>query len=117
MQISMLKMWILIDINFDVAAQSVSGISILNALLSIVGNRYEKYAKMRITIICLKHRCSIILDVKHKVKTFSFFREKSLLRQPCLFHCSWRLVAIGLTVLTLLLSSVIVYFGGMTVLL
>ena len=29
-----------------------------------------------------------------------------------MFHCSWRVVAITLTFLTLVLSSVIVYFGG-----
>ena len=29
-----------------------------------------------------------------------------------MFHCSWRMVAITLTFLTLVLSSVIVYFGG-----
>ena len=41
-----------------------------------------------------------------------FFREKFLLTKRCRFHCSWKLVALSLTVLTLILSSVIAYFGG-----
>ena len=32
--------------------------------------------------------------------------------RKCRFHCSWKLVALGLTALTLILSSVIAYFGG-----
>ena len=39
-------------------------------------------------------------------------REKFLLGKRCHFHCSWKLVALSLTVLTLILSSVIAYFGG-----
>ena len=42
----------------------------------------------------------------------SLFREKFLLGKRCRFHCSWKLVALALTVLTLILSSVIAYFGG-----
>ena len=40
------------------------------------------------------------------------FREKNPFSRPCLFHCSWKMVAVSLTVLTVLLSSVIVYFGA-----
>ena len=40
------------------------------------------------------------------------FREKNPFSRPCLFHCSWKVVAVSLTVLTVLLSSVIVYFGA-----
>ena len=40
------------------------------------------------------------------------YREKNPFKRPCEFHCSWRVVAISLTFLTLILSSVIVYFGG-----
>ena len=43
---------------------------------------------------------------------FFYFREKFLLTKRCRFHCSWKLVALSLTVLTLILSSVIAYFGG-----
>ena len=43
---------------------------------------------------------------------FSISREKILLGKRCRFHCSWKLVALSLTVLTLILSSVIAYFGG-----
>lgn len=43
---------------------------------------------------------------------FFFFREKFLLGKRCHFHCSWKMVALSLTVLTLVLSSVIAYFGG-----
>ena len=43
---------------------------------------------------------------------FLSFREKFLLTKRCRFHCSWKLVALSLTVLTLILSSVIAYFGG-----
>ena len=41
-----------------------------------------------------------------------FFREKFLVGKKCRFHCSWKLVALALTLLTLILSSVIAYFGG-----
>ena len=44
--------------------------------------------------------------------TIICFREKNLFKRPCVFHCSWKVVAISLTFLTLILSSVIVYFGG-----
>jgi hypothetical protein len=44
---------------------------------------------------------------------FNFcFREKFLVGKKCRFHCSWKLVALALTLLTLILSSVIAYFGG-----
>ena len=46
------------------------------------------------------------------VPFFFFRREKILLGKRCRFHCSWKLVALSLTVLTLILSSVIAYFGG-----
>lgn len=49
-------------------------------------------------------------------KSFIFFREKNLFKKPCMFHCSWRVVAISLTFLTIVLSSVIVYFGGKSLL-
>ena len=43
----------------------------------------------------------------------SFFcREKFQIGKNCRFHCSWKLVALSLTALTLVLSSVIAYFGG-----
>jgi hypothetical protein len=41
-----------------------------------------------------------------------YFREKFLAGKKCHFHCSWKLVALALTLLTLILSSVIAYFGG-----
>lgn len=41
-----------------------------------------------------------------------FFREKFLSGKKCQFHCSWKLVALALTFLTIILSSVIAYFGG-----
>ena len=43
---------------------------------------------------------------------FLFCREKFHIGKNCRFHCSWKLVALSLTALTLVLSSVIVYFGG-----
>ena len=42
----------------------------------------------------------------------SNFRDKFLSGKKCQFHCSWKLVALALTLLTLVLSSVIAYFGG-----
>ena len=49
----------------------------------------------------------------HEYNLFTLFsREKNPFKRPCMFHCSWRVVAITLTFLTLVLSSVIVYFGG-----
>ncbi|CAB4063440.1 Teneurin-m,Tenascin,Teneurin-a [Lepeophtheirus salmonis] len=40
-------------------------------------------------------------------------QEKSFeLGKKCSFHCSWKLVAFALTLLTLVLSSVIAYFGA-----
>ena len=43
---------------------------------------------------------------------FLFCREKFHIGKNCRFHCSWKLVALSLTALTLVLSSVIAYFGG-----
>ena len=48
----------------------------------------------------------------YPILKIAIFREKNLFKGPCMFHCSWRVVAISLTFLTLVLSSVIVYFGG-----
>ena len=42
------------------------------------------------------------------------FRDKFMAGKRCKFHCSWKLVALALTLLTLVLSSVIAYFGGKT---
>ena len=42
----------------------------------------------------------------------NFFREKFLLGKKCRFHCSWKVVALALTAVTLVLSTVIAYFGG-----
>ena len=42
------------------------------------------------------------------------FRDKRglLLNRGCAPYCSWRVVALSLTILILLLTSVIVYFGA-----
>jgi len=48
----------------------------------------------------------------HPPPPYSPSREKILLGKRCRFHCSWKLVALSLTVLTLILSSVIAYFGA-----
>merc|ERR1719320_205196 len=70
---------------------------------------YLKYGTMQNS-----QRPDLVLANTHSTKTLAHHkqREKSLFGRPCLFNCSWRLVAIALTILALLLSSVIVYFGA-----
>ena len=47
-----------------------------------------------------------------KLSNTFFYREKFLLGKKCRFHCSWKVVALALTAVTLILSTVIAYFGG-----
>merc|ERR1719320_2158939 len=80
-----------------------------NSNCLFLSQEYLKYGTMQNS-----QRPDLVLANTHSTKTLAHHkqREKSLFGRPCLFNCSWRLVAIALTILALLLSSVIVYFGA-----
>ena len=107
--------------NFDFS-KTCNQIGYLQFFLNF--QRIERYFSKVFKFNCpLANTQSVFLSLTfsqyHTVQFFFllFFREKFLLGKRCRFHCSWKLVALSLTVLTLILSSVIAYFGGMLILL
>lgn len=53
----------------------------------------------------------IIRVIFVKGKT-NLFREKKSLKERFKIHCGWKIITIGLTLITLGLSSLIGYLGG-----